>query len=300
MKSGFKANALTIASLLWFAHTNLMAATPWELGIGLASIQSPDFRGSNENRNHLVPFPYVVYSNRYIKIDRDGIAGHLIKHERIKLDISGNAGVPVDSSENLARQGMPDLDPSLEIGPALDIKLLLSKKYNWLLSFPLRAALSTDFRHIKSQGWIFNPNIYVDRLNFGKRKKYNFSFSAGPVFATNKYHGFYYNVAPAYATIERPSYEASGGYSGFRTTFTFSRRYRQVWIGGFIRYDNLANSQYEDSPLINKHSSLMGGIALTYMISSSKTMGSSEKPSEGEKDTADVSANNDFLYSMKL
>jgi MipA family protein len=31
----------------------------WELGVGLALLRLPDYRGSDESRYYLLPFPYI-------------------------------------------------------------------------------------------------------------------------------------------------------------------------------------------------------------------------------------------------
>jgi len=45
------------------------------------------------------------------------VRGLFFKSDNAELDVSLNGSVPVKSSENRARQGMPDLEPTLEIGP---------------------------------------------------------------------------------------------------------------------------------------------------------------------------------------
>ncbi len=33
----------------------------WELGIGTGILRMPDYRGSDESRWYLLPYPYVIY-----------------------------------------------------------------------------------------------------------------------------------------------------------------------------------------------------------------------------------------------
>jgi outer membrane protein len=33
----------------------------WEIGVGLAVLQMPDYRGSDKYRGYLLPYPYLVY-----------------------------------------------------------------------------------------------------------------------------------------------------------------------------------------------------------------------------------------------
>ena len=95
----------------------------WELGIGMSALSFPDYRGSDESSLFFIPFPYVVYRGTFLKADRDGIRGAFFDNDRIELNISVGASVPVKSDDNHARQGMPDLQPTVELGPSLDLNL---------------------------------------------------------------------------------------------------------------------------------------------------------------------------------
>ena len=86
----------------------------WEFGAGLALLRLPDYRGSDENRYYLLPFPYIIYRGDILRVDRERISGRIFKTDRLLLDISLYGSVPVDSSRNSARSGMPDLDPTLK------------------------------------------------------------------------------------------------------------------------------------------------------------------------------------------
>jgi outer membrane scaffolding protein for murein synthesis (MipA/OmpV family) len=97
--------------------------------------------------------------------------------------------------------------------------------------------------------------------------------SLGPLFGNGKYHAYYYSVDPQYATATRPAYRASGGYSGTLLLASLSRRLERIWMGGFIRYDNLSGAQFEDSPLFETDHSLMAGFAIAWIFrQSSRTL----------------------------
>ena len=57
-----------------------------------------------------------------------------------------------------------------------------------------------------------------------------------------------------------------GGYSGYRSQFSYSKRIGSFWLGGFIRYDNLRGSVIDDSPLVSEKESWMGGVALAWVF----------------------------------
>ena len=246
----------------------------WEAGFGFFALTSPDYRGSDETREYLLPLPYVVYRGDLLKVDRSGIYSRMFESDRVNLDLSADAGVPVDSSKNSARQGMPDLDFVFEVGPALEICLWQNCKGDRKLQFrlPVRAVFSTDFTSIDSRGGSAHPNLNLDIKNIGPGGGWNFGAAAGLLYATEGYHDYYYEVAPLYATGTRPAYDARGGYSGSRLTLTLSKRFQRIWFGSFARYDNLNGATFEDSPLVRSDHSFMAGISIVWVLAESELL----------------------------
>ncbi len=244
-------------------------APGWELGLGVATLTIPDYRGATGHRQYLLPLPYIHYRGAVFQIDRSGAHGDLFRSDRIKLDISVNAGPPAKSHQSDARTNMPDIDPTVEAGPSLQIFLGQDpvNDKRWSLLLPLRAAAATDFSHVQRIGWIFSPSLHYVTPNIAKQ--WDFSASIGPLYATEDYHDYYYEVAPAFATASRPAYNARGGYSGSRLTLTTGRRYSKYWVGAFARYDNLRGAVFEDSPLVKKKDSFMAGIGIAWILTKS-------------------------------
>lgn len=264
---------MVLALLVLTADRALAEEKPlWELGIGVAPMMLPDYRGSDESRGYVLPLPYIIYRGEIFRVDREGIYGRLFETERVKLDISFDAGVPVDSSKNAARQGMSDLDPVIEVGPSLHICLWRRCDGAQSLEFrlPLRAVFSTDFSSVESIGGTVNPNLNYDLKNLGPRGGWNFGAAAGPLFATERYHDYYYQVRPGEATPARPAYDARGGYSGMRVIITLSKRFQNVWFGAFARYDDLSGTAFEDSPLVRVHRSFMAGMGIAWVFAESE------------------------------
>ncbi|KAA3626998.1 MAG: MipA/OmpV family protein [Proteobacteria bacterium] len=252
----------------------------WELGAGIAGLHLPDYRGSNESRDYLAPFPYLVYRGERVRVSEEGIRGLLFESDKVALDLSLSASIPVDSEDNSARQGMPDLDPAFEIGPNLKVRFAENSELrsHWELNLPLRAVAATDFSHGTMIGWIFNPHLdYVRHFPMaGGRLRLVVSW--GPLWASEKYHDYYYEVDAAYATPQRPAFDARGGYSGNRLLITVGKRLNSSMVlGGFLRYDDLHGAAFEDSPLVKRNESLMGGIALTWIFARSAETVAHEK-----------------------
>ncbi|HJW82644.1 MAG TPA: MipA/OmpV family protein [Acidiferrobacterales bacterium] len=263
---------LAAVLLVFAAGTSLAGEKPlWELGLGFFALTSPDYRGSDESRGYLLPLPYVIYRGDILRIDRSGIYSRLFETDRVHLDLSADAGVPVDSSKNSARLGMPNLDMVFEVGPVLEVCLWRTCAGDRKLQFrlPVRAVFSTDFGSIESRGGSTHPNLNFDIKNIGSGGGWNFGLAAGPLYATERLHDYYYEVAPLYATGTRPAYDARAGYSGSRVTLALSKRFQRVWFGAFARYDTLAGATFEDSPLVRRDRAFMAGFGVAWIFAES-------------------------------
>jgi len=245
----------------------------WELGVGGLGLNMPDYRGSDERNYHFVPMPFFIYRGDRFRIDRKGAYGDLFKSDRIKLDISLSAGLPVKSDDNDARNGMPDLDPIIGIGPSLEIQLYSSNKKRSVLSFrtSARSILATDLSHITHEGWVFNPYINYNVRNTGSYGSWNIGVLLGALFATERYHDYYYEVKPEHTTTFRPTYNAKAGYSGSRIAIAARKRFGRLWIGTFGLYDNLKGTTFANSPLVKTDHSFMAGLGIAWIFAKSKT-----------------------------
>ena len=239
----------------------------------------PDYRGSDENRLYLLPYPYIVYRGDILKVDEQRISGQIFKTDRILLDFSGFGAVPVKSSNNSARTGMQDLDPTFELGPALKIKLWESKedKFKLDLTLPVRAFFSTDFSSVRQEGWVFSPRINFVKDDLIPDSGLNLGISVGPMFADSGYHAYFYTVEPAYATAARPAYSAGGGYSGSTLTVGLGKSYKQFIFNAFVSADFLQGASFEDSPLVKRETSIMSGISVSWIFFKSEKTVNVEK-----------------------
>ncbi len=242
----------------------------WEFGLGAGLVSVPDYRGSDERRRFTVPTPYIVYRGDTIKADREGTRAQLLGSGNVHLDLYLGGSLPVSSSRNKARAGMPGLKGGLDIGPALDIRLSESEDQRVLVK--LRVPFSYGFTLAKPRqglGWQSSPtlNIYT-RDAFGLAG-WGANVQTGPVFATRQRNAHYYDVPEAYATDTRPAYRSSGGYSGWQVGLSFSKRFERFWVGTFARYDNLSRTAFNDSPLMRTHQYLIGGVALIWVLGES-------------------------------
>jgi len=243
----------------------------WELGVGVGAFALPDYRGSDEGRSYVLPVPYAVYRGEFLKADRHGIRGELFESERVKLNLSVAASLPVNSSRNAARAGMPDLDPSVEAGPSLELALWRSGDGRDLLELrlPLRAAFTLESSP-RAIGWVATPNLNLDLPGRGALAGWNFGFLAGPVYGSRRQHEYFYGVAPQFGTPERPAYQAPGGYAGFQFLAAASRRFAGFWVGAFVRADTLRGAAFEASPLVRRDTYFAVGAGIAWVLGVSR------------------------------
>lgn len=243
----------------------------WELGVGVGGFALPDYRGSDQARGYVLPVPYVVYRGDVLKADRRGIRGELLDTDRVELNISVAASLPVNSSRNEARTGMPDLRPSLELGPSLEFTLWRSRDGRDLLELrlPLRAAFTLDAPP-ESVGWVATPNLNLDLPGRGALAGWNFGLLAGPVYGSRRQHEYFYGVAPQFATPARPAYAAPGGYAGFQFLAAASRRFDGFWVGAFVRADTLSGAAFEASPLVKRETYFAAGAGIAWVLGVSR------------------------------
>ena len=254
----------------WAPAGHAAPAPLWEIGLGVGAVAFEDYRGAD--RAHVYPLPavYFLYRGEFLRSDRDGVRGLLFNSTRVELNVSVNATTPVKSSVDDARAGMPDLKPTFEVGPSLDVHLWRSadRRLKLDLRLPVRRVITIEHKP-HAIGWFFAPRLNLDIRDVGGHDGWNLGFLAGPLFGNRAYHTYFYTVEPEFATPVRPEYRASGGYSGAESIAAVSRRFPHFWVGAFVRYDVLAGAAFLDSPLVRRNSYWAGGIALAWMVGKS-------------------------------
>lgn len=250
----------------------------WEAAIGLVGFSFPDYRGSDQSHNYVLPFPYFIYRGEILKVDRERVRGLFFRRSWLELDLSLGGSVPVDSGSNEARKGMPDLYPSVEVGPSLEL-IFADKKgdYRTTMTLPLRFAWAIDFPQVYGIGWVVTPRLNVDKYNIGGWSGFNLGMSFGPVFGSGEYHDYFYSVPPAFATPNRPAYSAQGGYGGTQLSVGLSKYFKRFWVSLFARWDQLDGAVFADSPLYRQNTSLIAGLAFTWIFAESAVMVEADK-----------------------
>lgn len=96
---------IALVVVLSLQGTVAMSREPplWEVGVGLFPSSFPAYRGSKDQQNYLLPFPYLVYRGHFMRLDRDGLRARLFDSDRVQLNISVNASTPASSDDNSVR-----------------------------------------------------------------------------------------------------------------------------------------------------------------------------------------------------
>lgn len=245
----------------------------WEAGLGLGGLWLPDYRGSDESRGYVLPFPYLVYRGDILKADREGVRAEFVESDRIRFEVATNASQPVRSSSNRAREGMADLKGSFEVGPALSIDLARSddrkRRVDVRIPVSYGVTLGGGFKGI---GWQSSPRVNLDVEDPAGFVGWKLGVAAGPVFQTRKRDAYFYDVTPDDARPGRPVYRSHGGYAGSQLVVALSKRFERWWVGAFARADTLSGATFDDSPLVRKRSAFAAGIGAAYVFGQSTRM----------------------------
>jgi MipA family protein len=249
------------------AETSTDESPKTELGMGVVVLQFPAYRGSAQRSTLVLPVPYLEYRGDFFKADRQGLRGELFDSERVELSVSLSGSPPTKSTEIALRKDMPDLKPSVEIGPQLNVLLSSpsNKSTTLKLRVPLRQGMTLE-SNPKNAGLTFSPNLNLDIANPFGLSGANLGFVVGPIFTSQKQNDYFYTVAAPYATAARPAYQARSGYAGSQFLVSLSRRMGDVWIGSYVRYDNLRGAVFADSPLVATRNYVTAGIAVSYIF----------------------------------
>jgi len=236
----------------------------WEAGLGVGVLRLPHYRGSDQSHTWVLPVPYLVYRGDLLRADRDGARARLFNDERFDVDVSVAATAPTRSEDNRAREGMPDLAPTVEIGPNINYTLSRGEQWKLQARLPIRAAFTLESGP-DMIGWMATPNLNLDL----RARGWNVGMLTGPIFGTRRINAYFFDVAPEFATAERPAYQSRGGYAGWRLLGALSRRLGDFWIGGYVSGDSVRNARFHDSPLVRQRETVAFGIAVSWVFAES-------------------------------
>jgi len=246
----------------------------WEIGALVGVGILPTYPASDQTTFELLPLPYFIYRGEVIRSDDRGLLrGRLFKSDRAEIDISLSAAFDVDSANNRARAGMPDLDWLGEIGPRLEFTLARAGDVRIEFELPVRGVFSTNFgSRFDYQGLITVPELAYQHDDFlGSDAKFKIGVSAAV--ANADLQSLFYGVPPAYATETRSAYVAKSGYMGSKMQISASRQFGpRVRILSALRFDFYRGAANDQSPLFKDTTTTTLGIAVIVSLWQSKTL----------------------------
>ncbi len=263
-----------ILCLLLLTPDLVLADKPlWEAGFGVSALTMPAYRGSDQQTELFLPLPYFVYRGDNFRIDRSAVRNVWQATPRQEWDLSLGAAPPVKSHSVEARQGMKDLDPSFEVGVSWKYLLWEGEDQRLVWKWPVRYVFASNFKRVQSAGWVSAPLLSLEQ-GYSNEGDWRLGAQLGAQWATAKHHQYFYNVDASEASANRPEYHAHGGYSGAYLLFSATRRWKDWWVGSFVRVDDLNGAAYSGSPLVRENHNLWFGIGISRIFWTSTEMAS--------------------------
>ena len=245
----------------------------WELGIFGFYLHLPHYRGSDQYSDYLFPLPFIIYRGDLFQATRDGFKSIFSRTENFEVNVSLYGNPPVDD-DNRAREGMDELDPVFEIGPALKWYFLGRHPTRSLF---LRAAARAvtavdvpnlfDWRYVGVHGDLYL--IYRNRSLWNSL--WEWGVNTGFDFTDGSYNDYFYGVPEEAVRPGREAYDADGGYAGFMVSTMLARRIPGFGkILAYVRWENVDGAIYENSPLVKENNNFTVGVTVEWMLFTSK------------------------------
>jgi len=229
----------------------------WEVRLGGTALYGPDYPGAEDQSTNGVVAPIIIYRGDKIRFGEYGVARAIAAEtKRFELDLSLDAVYSANSDDG-ARQGMPDLDYLLQIGPQAVVNIAdtgwtAEGRQQWKLLVPVRAVAATDFASIEHAGFIAEPQL-IYRRQYNSDLRQSWSVGVFSTFANKTLSEYWYEVPDAFATPDRAAYQADGGYLGTGIRASWTKELTDDFQV-FLTYQgrSLAGSANKSSPLLRE------------------------------------------------
>jgi outer membrane scaffolding protein for murein synthesis (MipA/OmpV family) len=240
----------------------------WEAGLIGAALSSPAYPASNQRHQRALALPFFVYRGEVLRADRNGVGARLLHTDRVEFDIGFAASLPASSNDIELRQGMPDLGTLIEFGPRLKVNLAEpATDQRVTFELPLRAVLEFN-AGVRQVGYALEPKLAYEWQQKGDwRLKGAFSLVLGD----QQLNRYFYEVPSAYATANRPAYDAQAGLIGSRIGIDGIKRLGpDVNLFAYARYDWHDGAANRASPLFAQSQGSSVGLAIAWTFSRSQ------------------------------
>jgi len=241
----------------------------WEAGVGAAAFSTPAYPGADDRSNRGLVLPFLIYRGKTFRADQNGVGARLLNTDKVEFDIGFSGSLPARSKDVEARRGMPDLGTLVEFGPRVKYKFAdMGEQGRMRVELPLRAVIEGR-GGLRRQGWTMEPRLVWEKRGEGAR--WTLEGQLGAVFGDRRINRYFYEVAPQYATVDRPAYRADGGLLLVRTgLFGTWRMNPDVRVFGFVRYESYSGAANQDSPLMKKSTGTSAGLGFAWTFARSQ------------------------------
>jgi opacity protein-like surface antigen len=248
-------------------------------GFGGAGVV-PDYPASDRSEFRALALPWLIYRGQIVQSDERGLRSRLYRATDLELTLNVN-GALASSSSGGAREGMPDLEYLGEVGPSLRWTPWRdqARRTRVTVELPVRAAFGTDLSRIRHRGFVFAPELAVER-NGVLTESGRARIGLGPVFASGGLMDYWYRVKPNEVRPNRRAYNADGGYLGLRLQFSYRTPLTErLFLTAGGRVENFSGATNEASPLFRSewNATVVGGVSLT-LYQTDATVTSSAEP----------------------
>ena len=248
---GAAAAILALVPQLSFAQqqpaTAAAAATPWAVGLGVATSQRPYAGDSSKT----IPFPFVSYENDWFRIAgigadlKLGAVGPLTFALRAKYAFADG----YKSGDAPILNGMQDRKGSLWLGPTVQWKTDIAKLSFEVLGDALGKSKGVEARFgaehdFRVDSFVFTPHVAAE-------------------FVDKKYVDYYYGVTAAEATANRAAYEGKSTVNleaGLRAAFMIDPK-NSVFVDGNAK---ALGKGITDSPLVDRKTTASFAVGYIY------------------------------------
>ncbi|MBW8896729.1 MAG: MipA/OmpV family protein [Massilia sp.] len=264
----FPASALLALVPAVAAESDTRNLPLWEAGVGAAAFSTPAYPGSSDRSNRWLVVPFLLYRGKVLRADQEGVGARLLDTDKVEFDVGFAGALPAHSNNVEVRHGMPDLGTLVEFGPRVKYKFAdFGEAGRLRFDLPVRAVIEAR-GGLRRQGWTTEPRFVWERRGDGAR--WTMEAQLGAVFGDRRIHAYFYDVAPQYATADRPAYKSDGGLMLVRTGLGGTYRINpDVRVFAFMRLDSYAGNANRDSPLFRKDTGASVAVGVTWTLARS-------------------------------
>ena len=240
----------------------------WELGlVGIAAYQQA-YPGSDQDFARLRVLPFGIYRGSLLRADGNGIGLRAFRSPRFEWDVSGSGSFGSSANRVHAREGMPSIGTLVEIGPAAKVNLgdlVVSGREPRLtqLELPIRAVFDVS-HHFDHRGFTFEPRLSHTAW---MGPQFSLVVSASALMADRALNKMYYGVDAAYATPDRPAYDAKAGLIATRLSASLRHRINSTLrLSYFAQVETVRGAANEASPLVRSKQDAGLGVSLIWGV----------------------------------